>query len=197
MSRHRWRTVAVVAIAVAAGLGGCGLPTDGHPRAIPSNDIPDALLQPSSTTTPESVGRFPADLWWIDDDVLADRTANVNDLQPLTVISALLAGDAPSDVQTSIPGGTELLDAPERGGMLTLNLSEQIATIQGEELKRALAQIVWTATGFPNISGVLFQVNGEDLAVITDEGTVTDPVNRGDFRSLQPPEPAPTTTTAP
>ena len=44
--------------------------------------------------------------------------------------------------------------------MLTVNLSEQIAAVQGEELKRALAQIVWTATSRPGIDRVRFQVKG-------------------------------------
>ncbi|MGH9119580.1 MAG: GerMN domain-containing protein [Acidimicrobiales bacterium] len=200
MTANGWRRAApvvVVALAVVAGLGGCGLPTDDEPRSLAADDIPDSLLAPSSTTTPESLGPYDANLWWIDNDVLVDRPANLPDLQPSTVISALLEGVPPTDVQTSIPGGTELLAAPEDGGILTVDLSEAIATVQGEELKRALAQIVWTATQFPNISRVRFQVNGEPLAVITDEGTVTDPVNRGDFLSLQPPEPAPTTTTGP
>jgi hypothetical protein len=195
---NRRRLIATMGAAVALGLaalGGCGLPTDDEPQAISPGNLPDSLLEPSSTTTPEAVGRFPADLWWIDVDVLADRTQNVPDLQPFTVISTLLAGNTPSDVQTSIPSGTELLGATEDQGVLTLDLSDEIATIQGEELKRALAQIVWTATEFPNIDRVQFLVNGEELAVITDEGTVTAPVNRFDFRSLQPPEPTTTSTT--
>jgi Sporulation and spore germination len=197
--RLRTATWTLVALSLAAWSVGCGLPTDNDPRPISSGDIPEELLEPSSTTTPEAVGRFSVDLWWLDDERLTSRPRNVPDLRPETAIAALLTGvtteDAPAD--TSIPSGTELLGTREANGEITVNLSEPITTIQGEELKRALAQIVWTATspGF-NISRVKFEVDGEDLPVITDEGTVTEPVNRGDFRSLQPEEPT-TTTAAP
>jgi hypothetical protein len=198
---RRWRDGAWVLAALASATWalGCGLPTDDSPRPIAAGDIPDALLEPSSTTTPETVGLYSVDLWWLDDDDrLTSRPRNVSDFQPGTAIAALLTGPDPTEdgaVTTSIPGGTELLDASEEAGVLTVNLSEQI-NLQGEELKRALAQIVWTATEQAfGINRVKFQVEGEDLAVITDEGTETNPVNRGDFLSLQPEEP--TTTTAP
>jgi hypothetical protein len=196
---NRWRpaALAVVTLALAGWAVGCGLPTDGSPRPISSGDIPEALLEPSSTTTPEAVGNFSVDLWWLDAERLTSRPRNVSDFRPSTAIAALLTGVTPDDApaDTSIPSGTELLGSRESNGVITLNLSAPIAAIQGEELKRALAQIVWTATtpGF-NINGVRFEVDGEDLPVITDEGTVTEPVNRSDFRSLQPE--VPTTTTA-
>jgi spore germination protein GerM len=191
--------LALVTLTLTAWAVGCGLPTDGSPRPISSADIPEALLEPSSTTTPEAIGNFSVDLWWLDEERLTSRPRNVSDFRPSTAITALLAGvteeDAPA--RTSIPSGTELLGAEEEGRVLTVNLSEQIANLQGEELKRALAQIVWTATAPAfGINGVRFQVQGDDLPVITDEGTVTEPVNRGDFLSLQPEEPTTTTATA-
>jgi hypothetical protein len=197
--KRRWRDslLALVTLALTAWAMGCGLPTDDDPRPISSADIPDALLEPSSTTTPEAIGNFSVDLWWLDEERLTSRPRNVSDFRPSTAITALLAGVTEEDTpaRTSIPSGTELLGAEEDARVLTVNLSEQIANLQGEELKRALAQIVWTATAPAfGINGVRFQVEGDDLPVITDEGTVTEPVNRGDFLSLQPEEP--TTTTA-
>jgi hypothetical protein len=205
MRRRGGSVLAVLATLGTVGwLIGCGLPTDASPRPIADADIPEELLEPSSTTTPEAVGRFTIDLWWLDDDRLASRPRNVSDFQPGTAIAALLSGLTPGDgedgpVDTSIPSGTELLGTSEQSGVLTVDLSDQITDVQGEELKRALAQIVWTATARAfGINRVKFQVEGEDLAVITDEGTVTDPVNRGDFLSLEPePEQAPTSTTVP
>jgi spore germination protein GerM len=199
---RRWRDAnrALATLALAAWAVGCGLPTDGSPRPIPSSDIPEALLEPSSTTTPEAVGNFSVDLWWLDDERLTSRARNVSDFRPSTAIASLLAGVSPEDspADTSIPSGTELLGSREAGGVLTVNLSEQISGLQGEELKRALAQIVWTATAPAfGINRVKFQVEGSDLPVITDEGTVTEPVNRGDFRSLQPEEPTTTTVATP
>jgi Sporulation and spore germination len=198
---RRWRPVAVAlgTLTLAGWSVGCGLPTDRSPRPIDAGDIPEALVEPSSTTTPEAVGNFNVDLWWLDDERLTSRPRNVSDFRPPTAIAALLTGVTPEDApaDTSIPSGTELLDTTESGGVITVNLSGPIAAIQGEELKRALAQIVWTATtpGF-NISRVKFELEGEDLPVITDEGTVTEPVNRGDFLSLQPEEPTTTTVAA-
>lgn len=195
--RRRARSALVAALVAALAVAACGMPADDVPRVIPPADIPDELLQPSSTTTPEAVGPFRVDLWWINDGLLAERPSNVSDLQPATAITTLLTVGPPSDVQTSIPPGTELIgtDENEDRGVLTINLSEQILGIQSPELDRALAQIVFTATEDEGISGVRFQVNGEDLSVPTDEGIEARPVDRGDFLNLQPPEPSPTTTT--
>jgi spore germination protein GerM len=201
MTRLRVAAWVLTACAGAAWVVGCGLPTDDSPRPIAADDIPDALVEPSSTTTPEAQGNFSVDLWWFDDDDrLTSRPRNVADFQPGTAIESLLTGVSAQDgaVDTSIPGGTELLGTSENSGVLTVNLSGPIADLQGEELKRALAQITWTATEQAfGINRVKFQVEGDDLSVITDEGTVTDPVNRGDFLSLQPEEPTTTTAASP
>jgi hypothetical protein len=196
MRRRRWWLVAAVVAAVLAVAGACGVPPEDEPRAIPDEQVPDDLLQESPTTVPEAGGPVGVDLWWIDDDgLLTELPGNVADFRPATAIAALLAG-APDTVRTSIPAGTELLGTSEEGGTLVVDLSEHINAIQGDELKRALAQIVWTSTEDATINGVLFRVDGEDLPAITDEGIQNEPVLRSDFTSLQP-APEPTTTTGP
>jgi spore germination protein GerM len=195
-TRARTRIVTAVAIVIALVIGGCGLPTDDEPRTIPESDIPEELLAPSSTTTPEQPGAFTVTLWWIDDGLLAPRDGNVADFRIETAIAAVLAGPPPGDVGTSIPAGTTLLGIEEddEDDVLVIDLSEQITGIGSPELDRALAQIVFTATEEDGVEGVQFQVNGEDLPVPTDAGVVSDPVQRNDFGALVPPEA--TTTTA-
>ena len=157
-------------LAVVAGPR-CGLgrrlrgPDRRRARDHPAErQYPTTCLQPSSTTVP-GVGRARRRRPVVDRQRRAAHragpaTSPTSARRPRS--AALLAGAPPIRCGPSIPGGTELLGTTEDGGTLTVNLSEQINAIQGEELKRALAQIVWTSTEDATISGCWFQVNGED-----------------------------------
>jgi hypothetical protein len=50
-----------------------------------------------------------------------------------------------------------------------------------------IAQIVYTLTQFPTVTGVLFQLDGHQVDVLGGEGVVVDhPVTRKDYRLLLP-----------
>jgi hypothetical protein len=192
----------LLALATLAAVAGCGLTTDESPRIIDADDVPPEVLAPSSTTLPggsEQGGGFEVSVYWIGEGRLVEGSRRVSDAQVGTALEALLVTPptaADGNVQTSIPSGTELLGTARDGDTLVVNLSPQFTeNIQGEELRRALAQIVYTATDTGVVRRVQFQVDGDDIAVLTDEGTVTEPVTRRDFASLSP-EPPPTTTTS-
>jgi hypothetical protein len=199
----RWRAAApLVTLLALAALTGCGLTTEDSPRAIDPSDVPPEVLAPSSTTLPgasEGAGGFEVSVYWIGEGRLVEGARRVSDAQVATALEALLVAPptaADGNVQTSIPNGTELLSTARDGDTLVVNLSPQFTeNIQGEELRRALAQIVYTATDTGVVRRVQFRVGGDDIAVLTDEGTVTEPVTRSDFSSLAP-EPPPTTTTS-
>ncbi|MGH9247529.1 MAG: GerMN domain-containing protein [Acidimicrobiales bacterium] len=203
MSPRSWVTRLVALGGVGAMmLVGCGVPTDDAPHAV--DDVPDALLVPTPTTAgsePAQVPglRYTATLHWFEDGVLVARARELPDLQPGTVLRALLGGpvELDGDVQTSLPPGTELEGVGRLvQGILPIDLSRQIAdNIEGEELRKAIVQIVWTATGFPGVIKVDFEVGGDPFPVITDEGTVSRPVNRSDYRSIEPVDDTTTTAT--
>lgn len=167
----RWRLTTVLAAVVAlatvaavliAGLslGGFGVPTDGSPRAINPNSVPFGLLDKTSPPSPPSSGHkaHPSEsavsLYFIGPNgQLVPVPALIN--RPVTLLSQLnelLAGPsnpalgAPADVQTAIPGGTQVLNAKVSGGLATVDLTADVEGASGEQLIQAIAQLVYTAT---------------------------------------------------
>jgi spore germination protein GerM len=98
---------------------------------------------------------------------------------------------------TSIPADTVLIDTKldDASGELTIDLSRSLFDIQGQELRNAFAQLVWTATDVPGVRSVRFLVAGNEYRV-PDENGIEQPgaVTRANYASLAP---TPVTTTVP
>ncbi len=58
--------------------------------------------------------------------------------------------------------------------------------VAGADQLRAVAQVVWTATGFEEVDAVRFATAEGPLVVPTDAGLTDDPVDRADYASLAP-----------
>ncbi|HUF33722.1 MAG TPA: GerMN domain-containing protein [Acidimicrobiales bacterium] len=194
----------LVAMAMALAVAGCGTGSDGEPRAISSDQVPFGLLDPSTTTTTTSpvAATVPASVYLVDGDgVLTQVRREVE--APLTIGRALESlleqvstAEAEEGLRSSIPSGTELRDfsAPE-AGIVTIDLSSSIDNVTGEPLRRALAQIVWTATAVPEVNRILIAVDGEPREVPDGNGVSTaTPLSRTDYAVFTS---RPTTTTSP
>jgi spore germination protein GerM len=124
--------------------------------------------------------------------------------RPRDRIVALLNPPTPAEeaagLLTSIPAGTRLLDTKRsaNGAELTLDLSRSLFDIQGEELRNAFAQLVWTATELPGVQQVRFLVAGKEFRVPNQDG-IEQPgaVSRADYASLAPTAATVTTATDP
>jgi spore germination protein GerM len=109
-------------------------------------------------------------------------------------LTALLAG--PSDVErsagspitTTIPAGTRLLGVTINGGVATVNLSAEFGSGGGSaSMFGRLAQVTYTLTQFPNVTSVLFQLEGSAVTVFGSEGIILDhAVGRADYRDHLP-----------
>jgi germination protein M len=109
-------------------------------------------------------------------------------------MAALLAG--PNDAEmgarpamyTSIPDGTRFLGLTIDGGIATVNLSREFESGGGSaSVLGRLAQVVYTLTQFPTVSGVRFQLDGAPVTVFSGEGVVLqDPVDRSDYHDQLP-----------
>lgn len=188
----RPRRSALLALAVALASAGCGAGSDGQPRAISSDQVPFGLLDPSTTTTtstPTERATVSASVYLVDSDgVLTEVKREVE--APLTIGRALESlleqvstSEAEQGLRSSIPSGTELRDygAPA-AGVVTIDLSSSIDNVTGEPLRRALAQIVWTATAVPEVNRVLIAVDGEPREVPDGNGVSTaTPLSRTDY----------------
>ena len=202
--RTRVRAIAALTAAVVTGAlvaAGCGLPNDDGPQAVAADEIPFGLLSPSSSE-PSGQGSTSGpevDLYFVEGDRLSPVPRQVTDAEPTTILESLLAGktaEDPAAVETLIPSETALNGVSRDGDTLTVDLNDGITRIQGEPLRRAFAQIVYTLTRpAGGINNVLFLVNGEPVNVVTDNGSESGPVNRQDFVLLRAAGPSGTSTT--
>ena len=182
-----WALVVVLAAA-------CGVPKDGHPRPIEAQNVPFDLLAPtgasSTTTMPPATASRQVTIFLADAD--GHLVAVKRDVEaPSTLkkaLTALLAGPSADEagLHTAITSDTKLLHL--RGpvdGLVTLDLSRQLLDVTGRQQILALAQVVYTATGYPGVDRVLFQFNGASREVPNGEGTLTStPLGRLSYRGL-------------
>ncbi len=187
-------------LAVAVGLGllvvACGVPEDDRPQELTAEQVPFGLLTtaPTTTSTPEILPPSrEAELYFVDTEgLLEPLPREVGDRSPRTVIETLLATDTaglPATYSSNIPPDTVLLDvfseSDGQNDVLTVDLSEQFTTIEGERFITAVAQIVFTATDLEDVDAVSFRVEGEPISVSDEEGAAQeDPVTPLDYRSL-------------
>jgi spore germination protein GerM len=177
-------------------VGACGIESDSSPRELADDQLPDELQETSSTTTPtDGSPTQPEEVWFLSNELLARTTRDVEVREGINgAINALL--DGPTDQEraagytTSIPAGTELLRAQpaEEERLLTINLSDELATQQASELRNSVAQIVFTATSFNSaaIQRVRFQIDGEATSVPGAAGSLEPVVTRADYADLDP-----------
>lgn len=190
---RRARLAALLLVVLAAGA--CGVPTDDEPRALPAERVPFGLLQPSPTgddpgvpgeATMRSVYLVDADGKLV--EVRKEVPSPGDAAQTLrTLFEGPDTGDVEEGNNSFIPPGTLLLDVegPVQG-VVTIDLTGDLPT-GGENLRTALGQIVYTATGIDGVDRVLFELNGQPREVPDDTGeTTAEPLGRSDFSEFRP-----------
>lgn len=186
--------LAAIVMALAA-MAACGVQDDSQPRALPAEDVPFDLLAPAETVPEADEGEgVTSTVWFVDNEGQLARARRSLD-PPVTVeaiLQALLDGvtdpEADNGLRSNISSGTELLSV--RGpddGLVTVNLSGEFLTVSRELQRLALAQVVFTATGLPNVDRVLFQFDGEPAEVPgAGEELTSAPLRRSDFTQFDP-----------
>ncbi len=176
-----------------AVLGGCGLPVDNTPQAIPTNQIPKALSETISSNffTPPH-GTAPTLIYLVGpDETLVGVPRLVK--PPLTAQKALYeleAGPSPSEsdkgVQTSIPDGAELVADGVSLGVLTVLLDTTFGSLRPGEATYEFGQIVCTVTALSGIHGVLFKYDGNTIRPLIGNGSISTSyvVGRSDYHDL-------------
>lgn len=205
MSRSPARRIArgpcaLVTLLVMA-LAGCGLTADSQPSPIAAEDLPADLLDPNppaSTTLPDSAATIPITVYLVKSEGDTTRLVPVerevvDASRARDRIDALLVPTSAEEqalgLVSSVPADTVLLDTslvPEQSE-LVVNLSNAIFDVQGEELAKAFAQLVWTVTELPTVRQVRFRVDGRAYRAPNAEGIEQDgAVTRGDYNAFTP-----------
>ena len=184
---------------VLALLAGCGLSAERKPSVIASKDLPADLLDPNASTS-TTLGQSPTTasvlVYFLVQDGTTTRLAGVprevKDAQPTPrppdgAPRAPTTDEQARGLLTSIPADTVLLDSKLSNGELVINLSRSLFDIQGQELRNAFAQLVWTSTEIPGVERVRFLVAGAEYRV-PDENGIEQPgaVTRANYLSLAP-----------
>ena len=111
-------------------------------------------------------------------------------------VTALLEGPSADELGARpamygvVPEGTRLLGLRISDGIATVNLSREFESGGGSmSIFGRLAQVVYTLTQFPTVTGVSFELDGQPVTVFGGEGVILDgPVSRADYRDDQLPE---------
>lgn len=179
---NRWRSAIVVLPALLLAACG-GIPADEDPTVLAGDQLPPELAE--STTSTVAAGNLDVTVFLIDapegeDDQLGLCATRVDAFaatarQALAALEALIelvpteSVTCPSRYINAIPPDLVLRSASMDDRILVLDLAN-LSEIQGVAARRAIAQIVFTATDLPGIDGVRFRENGKDVAVNVSEG---------------------------
>jgi spore germination protein GerM len=198
----------VTAILGAIGLvvaTSCGVPTDSQPRDIeqqPAETTGAGVAAASADTGPRVYFLFTPK--GEQDDKLAAVTRAVA-ADAANVLDQLFKGVSPDEatrLRTAIPNDTKLLSSLVRAdGTLLVNVSDAFFKSTGDLQIKALAQIVFTASGLGGVERVKIEVDGQSYPWPRGDGTLADDtVTQYDYPELDPttqpdypPLPSPTT----
>jgi spore germination protein GerM len=183
--------------ALALGLGACGIPTASSPSPIAKSDVPYHLLDPATTTTtvpgaPPAVGVPELIFLVAPTGHLVAATREVAVPASLTqVVGALLAGPTATEAAEGIQSflnrtGVQVTLSPT-GGVATVNFTSDPILVVGPDQTLAIAQVVYTVTQQPGVTGVSFDIAGKAIEVPTAAGAqVPGPVTRADYAPQAP-----------
>lgn len=189
--------IVLAACAVVVGLAGCGVPVDQQPTALSRHGVPFDLLAPTqSTTTITSVPSpiaVPVQIFLIGPTghvVAVSRTVSVSPPDLATVLRALVAGptnvESAAGLQSAVTSQTTVLGANIAGGTATVNLGGTFGQIVGPPEIQAVAQVVFTASALPGVTGVTFELMGQSVEVPVASGALVPVATTAQFAALAP-----------
>lgn len=172
-------------------------PDAAPPHRSPTRSAasPTRVPEPSATPTPAPAAAAELEVWFTQGDRLFVSRRSVPDTPAVgrAAMEQLLARpdefESNAGVTTAIPAGIELLGLTISDGVATVDLSEgfgQGSGSTGELL--SVAQVVYTLTQFPTVTGVRFEVEGRPLRKTAGHGLLlSGPQTRRDWQDQLPP----------
>jgi hypothetical protein len=197
---HRGRRRAITAIGacgVLVALAGCGVPVDKEPSALSRHGIPFDLLAPTQSTTTLTTApspiEVPVQIFLIGPNahlVSVTRAVSVSPPDLATVLRALLAGptdtESAAGLQSALTTQTTVLGANIAGGTATVNLGGTFGQLVGPPQIQAVAQVVFTASALPGVTGVTFELSGQPVEVPVASGAQVPVATTAQFAALAP-----------
>ncbi|MGH9107216.1 MAG: GerMN domain-containing protein [Acidimicrobiales bacterium] len=185
-------TALVSLLAGAAGAAGCGVGAESAPHALDPKAVPYGLLRsPLPTTSAPGLVTSAATVYLqgTDEHLVPVRVEVPRPPTVAAVLNALAQGptEVESDQGLVSPASSvgPLRSGPLRSGVISVRLPESFANLGGQDQTVAAAQIVYTVTAFPGVTGVRFLLGRQPAQVPNDAGKlVTRPLRRKDYSQL-------------
>jgi hypothetical protein len=90
-------------------------------------------------------------------------------------------------VRSALPSTVTIKHLATRGDTAIIDLGDDFSAIDTADQALAIAQLVYTATGWPGINRLRVMVDGDAVQVPRADGKLTDgDVTRADYASLLP-----------
>ena len=162
---------------------------------IPDSDLPQDVYGPAAEVPPVGSEGIPEEgtVFLVNKGRLSEVRRDLPPAVslPEALVVALLEGPVrETPLDTAIPRNTRLISIQVDQGIATIELSAEFESgATGVPLALKLAQIVYTVTQKETgIVGVLFEIEGEQIGVLTGNGLVVAdrPVTRQDFARFTP-----------
>lgn len=159
---------------------------------VPATTVPDTTAPATPAPTTAASSTTPATtvdvrVYFLRDERLVVAHRDVAGPAVLRgALEALIAGPTDADREagdtTTVPDGTALRGVNLADGEATVDLTAEFGTGGGSlSMTARVAQIVFTATQFPNVDRVTFWIDGEPVDTLGGEGLVlTEPQRRMD-----------------
>lgn len=182
------RSASAVLVACCLVLGGCGISSERHPRAV-------ATIAVEETVPPYSGGvhALGVTVFLVDGKQLVPvRRALEPPVGAVALIEAVADGPTALEqtrgLRTALSSRPEITSATvDRAGHLRVDLARDPAEAGAAEQVLAFGQVVLSLTALPSIRSVVFRVAGQPLPVPRGDGSLTtSPLTSRDYTQLRP-----------
>lgn len=180
----RWLLVLLVSALTSACAGAeTGQQPSPQPTGSPTTESPSPSPEP--TASPSPTRRVALELWFAKDGKLfpTKRTTAFQPAVARLALTVLLQGPSAPErragLESALPESTTLRGINLANGVATVDLSRDISGTSGEEeLRLALAQVVYTVTQFKSVKAVRLEFEAQSIG--------SKELRRRDFASLLP-----------
>lgn len=191
--------------ALLLAVAGCGVPTGGEPQVITATKVPYGLAAPTpsapSTATGTPVPFAPQVYFLRKDGSLAGQGRDLPGSISVDQLPALLEqlaagptdGEREKGLSSALPPGTKLTVISQTDGVATIEIGGEVDAPSGDGSRRAVAQLVLTATSLPGVRAVQLSRDGQPADAPLPSGALTSaPLTATDYLVLTTPTPMPT-----
>lgn len=165
---------------------GCGVPVQDRSERV---DVPMGTT--TNSAPPDGSGGAVVEVYFLRGALLEAVLRSPDLSDPQAALDLLVAGPTRTEVigglRTAVipqPLVAEVADVGAR--VVTVDVTREFTDVTGGNQIRAVAQVVWTVTQFPETPLVRFRAEGDLIEVPTDEGLTDQPVSRTDYPSVAP-----------